>query len=240
MKPQLAAVPSFVSARVSAKFNRFVAFVLLFVVLGSSHSFAATFDVTADFSATNNPAGAWSYGYRTTPLSSDFNLYLSSGNFTGVDFWFLAGTGLPDVGKTPDPGGRIIMHPGNTAALESFLSVVRWTAPADGLYDLDTVFTGDDSRGPNVNVFVVRNGLLEFTANIPANGVSRDYSDTFSLSAGDFIDFAVGNNNNVGNRNFTRLEASLSAVPIPAALPLFVSAVAGLGFVSWWRKRLTA
>jgi hypothetical protein len=35
-------------------------------------------------------------------------------------------------------------------------------------------------------------------------------------------------------------EVSISAVPIPAALPLFASALAGAGLFSWWRRRRAA
>ena len=36
------------------------------------------------------------------------------------------------------------------------------------------------------------------------------------------------------------LEGDISAVPVPAALPLFVSALAGMGFLGWRRKRIAA
>jgi hypothetical protein len=53
-----------------------------------------------------------------------------------------------------------------------------------------------------------------------------DFSSPTKLAAGDF-DFTSG----------TLQIAQLAAAPIPAALPLFVSALGGLGFVGWRRRR---
>lgn len=71
-------------------------------------------------------------------------------------------------------------------------------------------------------------GLRIFAFNAP---ILTDYlefraSDIFGLNDGRGVnDFAL---------------AGISAVPIPAALPLFSSGLAVLGFLSWWRRRRDA
>ena len=48
-----------------------------------------TYDVAADFSAINNPNGAWRYGWSST-LTSAFNLYPNHGNIyapLNMDVW---------------------------------------------------------------------------------------------------------------------------------------------------------
>lgn len=93
----------------------------------------------------------------------------SHGTFGNIDFWYHAGTGLPSVGKndtatTQDPSvtqlapGALMMHPGDNAATTTLTAVSRWTAPADGEYDVAATFTGLDSRGVDVVVGIASDG----------------------------------------------------------------------------------
>ncbi|HVT53620.1 MAG TPA: hypothetical protein VHE77_18705 [Dongiaceae bacterium] len=54
----------------------------------------------------------------------------------------------------------------------------------------------------------------------------------FSIGTYNFEDFSGG--------HATLTISAIAATPVPAALPLFASAIAGLGFVGWRRKRATS
>jgi hypothetical protein len=47
-------------------------------------------------------------------------------------------------------------------------------------------------------------------------------------------------NKDVANDNITFVSASVSSVPIPAALPLFAAGLGAMGFMGWRRKRRAA
>ncbi|WP_199249738.1 hypothetical protein [[Phormidium] sp. ETS-05] len=50
-------------------------------------SFSAVFNAASDFSLTNNPNGAWRYGWSSS-LGSNFNLYSNLGKLTPtIDLW---------------------------------------------------------------------------------------------------------------------------------------------------------
>jgi hypothetical protein len=67
------------------------------------------------------------------------------------------------------------------------------------------------------------NYFLEITGNVTSSGFSL-----FNLPVGYAGAFAASPD-----------AASVSQTPLPAALPLFASGLAGMGFLAWWRKRKT-
>jgi hypothetical protein len=133
---------------------------------------AQSFNAAADFSATSNPNGAWSYGWSTSRLSG-FNLLPQSIKFdvdvTGAvlnpaiaDVWTGAPTGdvAPSVFHNPAPFvdthssypfgccapypvGGLGFHPGPNGENAK----VRWTAPAPGVYKVKATFSGLDYGG---------------------------------------------------------------------------------------------
>src|SRR5436190_8096251 len=61
------------------------------------------FDLSRDFSATANPAGAWSYGWLGT-LNGSFGLTtypksFSADNGVPISGWFLTANDLPEIGR---------------------------------------------------------------------------------------------------------------------------------------------
>jgi len=64
------------------------------------------FDPASDFSATNNPSGAWSYGWSPS-LGSTFNLYPNTFSISNLDFW-----NKPNYGTEPP----IVFHNGTQNA----------------------------------------------------------------------------------------------------------------------------
>jgi hypothetical protein len=203
-----------------------------------------TFDVAADFSATNNPNGVWSYGWSST-LTSALNLYPDIVNHSnGLDVWTVLSWGCPNVshngtGSAIDESGIIwqpgqfSLHPGGGGEY----SHARWTAPYAGTFDIAAMFTGTDFwRGPTTDVHVLHNDTSLFDGLINGFGNTSSFSMTVSVGIGDIIDFAVGYGINDNYNDNTALSATISAIPAPGALML---GGIGAGFVGWLRRRRT-
>ncbi len=105
---------------------------------------APKFGVADDFSATANPSGCWSYGFR--PLGGSFILYDQYGQFhvAGLDEWRLQSSENPIVAHNSSANavtfstltvgaGQVIFHPG----AQGQQSVIRFTAPFAGDFMID-------------------------------------------------------------------------------------------------------
>src|SRR5262249_19545731 len=111
------------------------------------------------------------------------------------------GQGGPELGP-----GAFLLHPG----LNGEYCVLRWTAPADGSYQIDAEFQGSDLTGATTDVHVLRNGTALLDGSINGGlgpGSGPTYAGTLSLRAGDIIDFAVGYGS---NRNYFHDSTGLS------------------------------
>ncbi len=184
-----------------------------------------SYDAAAQFSATANPNGVWSYGWSQS-TGATFHLYTQQLPFSGVYNWSSnccgAPSGPPSVGYNPTnasitpgtytyPAHTVFFHPGP----EGQNSVLRWTAPLSGNYQLKAVFWGDDFVGPTTtDVHVLHNGLGLYTAEVTGYGPSSDqsFTTTVSLAAGDTIDFTVGDGTD-GNYFFDNTGVSAVITP---------------------------
>jgi hypothetical protein len=136
-----------------------------------------------------------------------------------------AETGLPALGYNPTnasitpvppgtatiPAHTVEFHPGP----EGQNSVLRWTAPASGNYQVKAVFWGDDFVGPTTtDVHVLHNGACIYSAEVSGYGPSSDqsFTTTISVAVGDTVDFAVGYGTDGGYSNDT---TGVSAVITP-------------------------
>jgi hypothetical protein len=131
-------------------------------------------------------------------------------------------------------GEEILLHPGNPGAdgfaLPASASILRYTVPAAGAYDITGAFR--DIGGGPVAVDVLVNG-----ASILAAGAGSDataFTETEILAAGDFLDFVVDDADGIGSDS-TGLTANIALVPEPAALGLL--ALGGLGLLGRRRGR---
>ena len=168
------------------------------------------YDLSADWSGTQNPFGVWTLGEYTTfgPMTPypDF-IQVSGGPFDGLQAWANAGVPpsfehnptanvLTDGFERREPG-ETTCHPGSS----NERTVARFTAPATGSYRVTAVFDANNSGpdpitrdGTTTDVEVRVNGTQVFTANVVVSRppTRQTYEGTHMLSIGDTIDFSVG------------------------------------------------
>jgi sugar lactone lactonase YvrE len=201
---------------------------------GGQH--ATTFDATADFeagwAAGNNPNGVWRYGWTTFnsgPLPLFTRHYLPAANNGLEQMWDDPNESAgftPSVarnsggdfnnGNVTFKAGALILHPDGPSGHD--YTHVIFTAPTAGSYSLAGDFFAQQNN-INVDVHVLVNGVSVFDSTITSNGISRPFSRTFGLSAGDTIDFAVGPNGNFSlHAGNTGLHATITGVPQNAVL----------------------
>lgn len=213
--------------------KRNVALVLGIVALATAPTAVGqTYDVVANFSATNNPNGAWSFGWTPATFLGGFQLYpeVATGSF--YINWHRAGNFAPpevwkNIGSTTQNGvapGQVTAHPGPSDEV----SKVRWTAPLAGNVAITGAFGAGDSGA--VTVFILHNGIplaqqIGAVAAVP-------FDLTVVVAAGDTIDFAVDDFNGYGADN-TPINATIAYfTPPPCAPP-------PADIVAWWRAEET-
>ena len=172
---------------------------------------AEFYDAVTDFSTSpalpaTSANGVWSYGYSTP---GGFVLYdqatqhyfsSTAGHENDAIVGYSTGSDhLPtilanDTGGTYSIGsisnwdpGYLLMHPGAAGAL----SILRFTAPSAGDWNISASFIGLDSTSTDVHV-VQTSGVLAtelFTGPVLPQ---ESYSGTLTLGQGDTVDFEVG------------------------------------------------
>jgi large repetitive protein len=206
----------------------------------ATFSAADVYNGAADFSATDNPNGAWQYGWAPS-LGSAFQRDAVQRSIDGLDFWqgnpagdvhgnpsvSHNGTGAPiTLGETTlfQPG-QLAFHPGPGGEY----AVVRWTAPAAGVISVGATFTGLAFTVPTTtDVHVLHNGSVLFNGAVTAFGAGPSFNATRTILAGDTIDFAVGFGNGDYGFDTTGLDAVIRyADPAPITDYTFTAADAG-------------
>lgn len=165
---------------------------------------AATWDVAADWSAVANPFGAWTYGWADTWMPGyAFTTYDTADNVEGLERWRTAAGPDPCVAKNPlpfdisaswghtYPTEQCMFHPGPNGEHSTY----RWTAPADGIYDIDMTVSNlvNAPNSASTQCYaVVNSSLMILGATVDADNSSTDLKTRqLALSAGDTIDFMV-------------------------------------------------
>lgn len=158
---------------------------------------ATVWELANDFSATNNPNGAWSYGYIdmiegtpagafhlcTDPIATTSTAGWQGGDsIAGGSIW--QNTGSVSISGVMPQGVAITCSA--YTDLQEKTSTVRWTAPADGTISLlgsfDTGSYGEGYRG------VFHNGTAIWRVSYSAG--TFDFP-SIAVAAGDTIDFVV-------------------------------------------------
>lgn len=163
------------------------------------------------------PCGGWSYGWEASSdgIFNPFDLFFQAGanaaadpNGSGLAVWssqassgagyvpdllFNPGPGaLPSQGAFEVPPGAAVLRPGPGRA-----SVVRWSAPAPGPYDVRATFTGLSRAGTDPTtsyVRIVHAGADADTGRInyaPETGAFTFTNTLTTTTADDTIDFVV-------------------------------------------------
>lgn len=213
------------------------------------------YDAAADFSATNNPNGVWSYGESAT-LGSPFQLYSQAGPDNAdlppadlLDTWN-SGTGgvyaVPSVFHNATAGpisfnGTITVQPGELGfhpGSQGEYSVIRFTAAIADSYTLASTFRPMDTLA-TTDVHVLLNGVSIFDGFVNP-GAPTSFNTNLALGAGDEVDFVVGFGSNGNfNSDATGLSAVLTtnAVPEPSSIVMLGLGGIGLGLAAWRRRR---
>lgn len=165
----------------------------------------SVYDVTFDFSISNeNPNGVWSYGWMPQDFGA-FALYTGKRSRQDApqerrDFrqWFrepASGDWTPAIWRNDSAevrsgvgDGQVSLHPGRS----NEASVLRWTAPADGTYQIEGEFFAGDSGVMQVGV---RQGASWLWQGVDAG----TFSLARTLKAGESLDFAVYGGYSSGN-----------------------------------------
>jgi hypothetical protein len=179
---------------------------LLFAYLSAT----GLYDAAKDFTIRTNPAlgGAWSYGWKEK-LGSELRFFTRhyDTRYWGarVIGWSLSGEGpqngdfcCPFVARnvssgeietngTVIPRNQLWFHPGPRGEY----SVVRWTCPAPGHYQIVVVF---DSFGiATTDVHILKNGAILGEEELGREGLTHDFSfESLEVHAGEHLDFEVG------------------------------------------------
>ena len=188
-----------------------------------------TWSAGAGFSTAANPSGPWSYGYEVrdgaAPSPATFSLYDRFVPASPCPLWCSSGIAGVDpnvtYNNTGSPqwccsGSRIDWDPGEMSigpGIQGQLTVVRWTAPFEGRYDVAASFLDNQETGDSADAYVYHNGSQLFTGapgTVIGSGVS--YAGTsLLLAAGDTLDFIIGPGaDNAPTGNHSTLIASVS------------------------------
>ncbi len=214
------------------------AFVLAIALLAPVHA-ATVWNFADDFSTTQNPNGAWSYGWVSS-LGGSMGLYNQINRLsTGVPEWRygtddalphgmlcknITGAVVPDNYSSQYwEAGMAGLHPGSGGDI----ATARWTASSTVLVTVSAVFSGLSwaGGGTTTDVHVLRNGVSLFDGTVDgfvgraAQGYSdafgpsptQSFSTTMTVTAGDTLDFCVGFGNGSYAHDITGLAATVSA-----------------------------
>ena len=170
---------------------------------------AADFSLSREFSALNNPSGAWTFGWKGGPAGA-FGLLTQTAAATAdngvpVHGWVLAGVGQPAVycndstgtgvgagGQFVMPPGAVWVHPGPGGRPENF-GTVRFTAPSNFNYQISAAVQSIyDGPLSDDNEFRVAVNHIETFARFLAPNVGTSYLAVVTLNAGETVDFLVG------------------------------------------------
>lgn len=228
------------------------ALVLAFSLSASAADVSAqtVYDAVNDFSITS-PTGVWSYGFKPSngPGFIPYNqphvdAYTQSGGL-GIDVWnFDPNDNDPntDPGLQPALVGRnrsgqqqnylgiqhpadvLILHPGPNDEK----SVVRWQAPAAGLYQVKGRFQVIHNGGTDVSVLynTTDSTTALFTSVMGAFGDQKEFTLFVYVETGDTIDFAVGYGS---NNDYYSDSTGLSATIRPFGISGRVTNECGVG-----------
>jgi hypothetical protein len=233
------------------------------VALCATTASATVWDAVADFSVTQPANGVWQYGYGvgSTDLRGWFDMPMGTDTDGG---WTRYQGGAPDYSpymwcnKTDTAG----TYPAQSLNLSSgtggddYHTYVRWTAPEDGLYQVDSCYKMMTDAAGNywtgeMDVSTCVNGVVEFTAIVSGQDWSAYYwqwptfdpgpktaTGTYYLAAGSTVDFVGGIGFVNAASDFVNIAGcKVTAVPEPGTLVLLGFGLVGLVTYAWRKQK---
>ncbi len=153
-----------------------------FLALAASGMCSDSWDLSAGYSATNNPNGAWSWGRKWSVEATGMDLFNLKWGTSG---WSRSDDG--GVGPAMQ-GGPIMWAKYNGVGYPCY----RWTCPESGRYNIDGQFYAADSRGMDSFVYVVINGSIAFSNRIRSYPQSVSFTNNnVLLDRGEPVDFTI-------------------------------------------------
>jgi hypothetical protein len=213
--------------------RKYIPILIMLLAVVATTCVAQTWDATKDFGP-SNPNGPWSYGYGVTGTSFTLDPFYNPDCFglSGLVCWIL-NQDVPDVGFNTTggwldwrtvifPPDALFVHPGPNEAQDT---IVQWTAPVTGTYNIAGFFEVLDTDPTGVVGLVFYKGTLLYSrellgppAQFPDKVGGREdfYIFKIFLHAGDVISFGV---NRDGDYRFdsTGFDASITRTVGPCA-----------------------
>ena len=226
-----------------------------------------SWDVGDDFSNILNPNGVWAFreGENVLPQTANWSGLVVvqpawSRQDLGVNFlpsWMksVVDNPLGSDGTTIDVRtGDVFVHSTDNFRGPGGVANVTWTSPIDGVISVSGAawITRDIGRSNTWELFL--NGVSLSSGSVfSGDPFDRDNPFDFAtgsgggsallnlaVSTGDVLRLDIARTSSAGDLVGVELTIdAVSAIPIPAALPLFGSALAALGFFGW-RRRFSA
>jgi hypothetical protein len=193
---------------------------------------AGPFSLAGNWSATNDGLNSWLYGRYTSASAPDPTTFVKFSVYdttwaTGMGFWRTPSQIDPNIEKnltaSPlSPCCGLSFAPGEVA-FGPYLgpAVARWTAPANGIYDIAAAFETIQSVNDSPNAYVYWGSTQLFNQTATASGIS--YAGSVNMLAGQTIDFVVWGVN-VNNKT-TQVDATITPIPEPASMLLLGTGV---------------
>jgi hypothetical protein len=213
---------------------------------------SAQYNPVTQFSPVSNPNGVWSYGFESVPISSPFTLYpasvpVASTPGPNIVAWEAPAFGPTGVyyNQTAAPqtvtlGSEVsLFNPGmlamNTGPNDQF-SLVQFTAPINGVYQIDGTFQGIDTAGTSSSVYLLVNNLVVTSGTVTGFGPGSDVTLTTGpivLAAGQTMAYAVGGSPFDSMTALLNAQVAAVSVPEPSAYALLALGLVTLAFRGW-------
>lgn len=208
-----------------------IAIAAAFVAALPTVATATVWDAYTDFSLTNNPNGAWSYGSTWDFTAEGWVFQPKTVPFYTIGWW-----------DNIDPGSVVCVLTDTVIVCTApdgdpyECPIVRWTAPADGMYSISFAFQqySPDHWG-DVTGAVLVNRSVVYSQYRPEDDMTiYSYDGVASLLAGDTIDFTMDSGPGDYYADWDRFWITVETVPEPSSI---IALLAGLGGLAGMIRR---